>query len=70
VRLSVHPPTCAQALKYKEKMQTSFRNATLAGTKVGGGVMNNNMIISISPLYSNVLDYIFVFMIKHKKYGM
>jgi hypothetical protein len=23
-----------QALKYKEKMQTSFRNATLAGSKV------------------------------------
>ena len=24
-----------QALKYKEKMQSSFRNATLAGSKVG-----------------------------------
>eukprot|EP00967_Tisochrysis_lutea_P156383 scaffold315060_cov22-Tisochrysis_lutea.AAC.1 len=30
-------PLFLQALKYKEKMQTSFRNATLAGSKVCDG---------------------------------
>ncbi len=31
-----------------------------------GITMNSNIIISVSLPYSNVLDYIFVFMIEHK----